>query len=255
MNFIEDKEKMKDFKDLTKEEFLKSYKYITEKEYEETFVEYIKELAIEISESMEDIDPDTISYILQNEKDAKDVYVLMLDKFYDQVYLINVFNPEHTESTPEWDFSYNDFLYEPLAKGYEIKWIDDNVHPNLWEDICCGYEEELIREDIGIQKYLKYCKEHNITKEKIKTNTIEYPDVMQYYVESEPPRKITRLDLLNEIKERIEHNIFCYSDGNFINKPKELYKKEWNEENQKLIIIEKMIAEEKNKNKNRDKER
>lgn len=255
MNFIEDKEKMKDFKDLTKEEFLKSYNYITEQEYEETFVEYIKGLAIEIAETMKDVNPDTMGYILQNKNDTKDVYVLMADDNYDIEYLVNIFKPERTESTPDWDFSFNDYLYEPLAKGYEIKWIKDEMHPNIWEDICNGYEEEIVREDIGMQAYLKYCKEHNITKEKIKTNTIEAPDAMQYYVESEPPRKITRLDLLNETKEMIEHNIFCYSDGNFINKPKELYKKEWNEENQKLIIIEKMIAEEKNKNKNRDKER
>ena len=47
----------------------------------------------------------------------------------------------------------------------------------------------------------------------------------------------------------IKHNILCYSDGNFISKPKDLYKKEWNEENQKLVIVEKMIIEEKQKNK------
>ena len=32
-SFITDKEKMRDFKILTKEEFLKSYSYITETEY------------------------------------------------------------------------------------------------------------------------------------------------------------------------------------------------------------------------------
>ena len=36
-NFIDDKEKMKDFKKLTKDEFMKSYSYLTEKEYDNTY--------------------------------------------------------------------------------------------------------------------------------------------------------------------------------------------------------------------------
>ena len=36
LNFTNDKEKMNDFKILTKEEFLKSYSYITEEEYDNT---------------------------------------------------------------------------------------------------------------------------------------------------------------------------------------------------------------------------
>lgn len=35
-NFIDDKEKMKDFKELTKDEFLESYSYLTEEEYDNT---------------------------------------------------------------------------------------------------------------------------------------------------------------------------------------------------------------------------
>lgn len=36
MNFISDQEKMRDYWELTKEEFLFSYSYLTEEEYEET---------------------------------------------------------------------------------------------------------------------------------------------------------------------------------------------------------------------------
>ena len=35
-NFIDDKEKMRDFRQLTKEEFLQSYSYLTEEEYDNT---------------------------------------------------------------------------------------------------------------------------------------------------------------------------------------------------------------------------
>ena len=42
-HFADDKEKMVDFKNLTKEEFLFSYSYLTEEEYDLT-VEYLKAL-------------------------------------------------------------------------------------------------------------------------------------------------------------------------------------------------------------------
>lgn len=38
-SFITDKEKMSDFKILTKQEFLKSYSYLTEAEYDQTVKE------------------------------------------------------------------------------------------------------------------------------------------------------------------------------------------------------------------------
>lgn len=41
-NFIEDIEKMKDFLKLNKWEFLKSYSYLLEEEYDATAWEYIK---------------------------------------------------------------------------------------------------------------------------------------------------------------------------------------------------------------------
>lgn len=40
--FINDEEKMSDFIKITKEEFLDTYSYLTEKEYDDTFVEYEK---------------------------------------------------------------------------------------------------------------------------------------------------------------------------------------------------------------------
>ena len=41
-SFVDDGEKMRDFFDLTKEEFLESYSYLTEEEYDAT-AEYVKE--------------------------------------------------------------------------------------------------------------------------------------------------------------------------------------------------------------------
>lgn len=57
---------------------------------------------------------------------------------------------------------------------------------------------------------------------------------------------MTRLEFLKEIEEQIEHNIRCYSkDIAILGLPKEQYKKEFEEENEKLDIVKKMIQEEK----------
>ena len=51
-NFINDKEKMRDFKKLSKKEFLSSYSYLTEQEYDNTAREMLKKLY----EQLEQID-------------------------------------------------------------------------------------------------------------------------------------------------------------------------------------------------------
>lgn len=56
---------------------------------------------------------------------------------------------------------------------------------------------------------------------------------------------MTRLEFLKELKEQIEYNIRCYSKDIILGLPKDEYKKEFSEENEKLIIVNKMIQEEK----------
>lgn len=58
---------------------------------------------------------------------------------------------------------------------------------------------------------------------------------------------MTRLEFLKDIKEQIEHNVFCYSKDIILGIPKDEYKKEFSEENQRLDIINKMIQEEKSR--------
>ena len=62
-----------------------------------------------------------------------------------------------------------------------------------------------------------------------------------------PMEEMTTLEFLNEEKQMIEHNISCYSDGKFISKAKQGYEKQFAKEQQKLIIVEKLITDEKQK--------
>ncbi len=243
MSFIDDKEKIRDLEILTKDCFLKSYFYITEQEYDETFKEHIINLVREIANETEDMNPDSYGYILQNSRDGNEVIVSMSDYNWDTYYNVNIFDPDKTESYPEWDFSFKQDLYDYLARGYELRWADIGTHSAIWEDISNGYDAEEVKADRGMQKYIKYCIDNDITFDKVK-NEQDFTNIIELYVED---KEITTLEFLEETKDMIMHNISCYSDGRFIRKPKEGYEDKFNEECQKLKIVKNLITAEINK--------
>ena len=59
--------------------------------------------------------------------------------------------------------------------------------------------------------------------------------------------EITKLEFLNEIKDMISHNIMCYSSNYSLEQSKQGYEKEFIRENKKLMLVEQMIKEEKQK--------
>ena len=56
------------------------------------------------------------------------------------------------------------------------------AHYGLWQEIDRYYPED-IKNKKGVQMYLKYCKENNITKELIDKaiNNDKTPDIMKFY--------------------------------------------------------------------------
>lgn len=244
--FLDDEDKIRDMENLTKDEFLKSYSYVTEKEYDMTFAEHFKSLARMIAKDrFDDLDPESVGFIIQNTKEPREIMLSMADYNNDRYYRIYPFYPEKDESYPEWDFSFGEDLYDFLADGYELRFAEVGVHAAIWEDIANGYDEEDVKEDKGIQLYMKYCKDNGITLDSIK-QSFSVPDIMHLYV-GVPIEEMTTLDFLNEEKQMIEHNISCYSDGNFISKAKKGYETQFAKEQQKLVIVEKLISDEKQK--------
>lgn len=65
--------------------------------------------------------------------------------------------------------------------------------------------------------------------------------------------EITKLSILKDLKQNIEHNIFCYSENYLLTQPKNKYISEWKIENKKLKIVEQMIREERQKMKEKNK--
>ncbi len=83
----------------------------------------------------------------------------------------------------------------------------------------------------------------------------EYTEKVIDLILSKDENNITRLDFLNEIKDMINHNIMCYSSNYPLGQAKQGYEKEYARENKKLILVEQMIKEEKQKEKKKDKNR
>lgn len=82
----------------------------------------------------------------------------------------------------------------------------------------------------------------------------EYTEKVIDLILNKNENEITRLEFLNEIKDMINHNIMCYSDNYYLGQAKQNYEKEFARENQKLILIDQMIKEEKQKEKKKNKE-
>ena len=64
----------------------------------------------------------------------------------------------------------------------DIAYMNMDTHYALWTYIGDYYPEE-IENKKGMQKYLKYCKDNGITKEKIEkeTNTNDIKNIMKFY--------------------------------------------------------------------------
>lgn len=84
-------------------------------------------------------------------------------------------------NVPEWDFNFDGYVFEELQKGYKIGFMSDDMHYGIWQAIEEYYPEEFDNKS-GVQSYLKYCFDNNITKEyldeKLQLNTV---DIMKYY--------------------------------------------------------------------------
>ena len=75
----------------------------------------------------------------------------------------------------------------------------------------------------------------------------EYTEKVIDLILNKDETEITKLEFLNEIKDMISHNIMCYSSNYSLEQSKQGYEKEFIRENKKLMLVEQMIKEEKQK--------
>lgn len=101
-----------------------------------------------------------LQYIFENTKGkVSDIVCTYADEIIE-------INPKNMEITRVLDWTYNfddDFFYE-LERGKKIVYASPEIHYNLWTTIYYDYPHD-IRSQVGLKKYIQYCKENNITKE------------------------------------------------------------------------------------------
>ena len=99
---------------------------------------------------------------------------------YDEVVLVNPFTGEITPSA-EWQFNADEDIFGKLEEN-NLAYVSMKTHHGIW-----SYIEDVTPDEIqnkkGMQQYLKYCKDNNITKDKIEEETHlgNLSDVMKYY--------------------------------------------------------------------------
>lgn len=130
--------------------------------------------------------------------------------------------------------------------GNYICEVDDYNDDNPNESIVFIYKSQKDYE------YGDYFETISLSNMDIKTNIENY--MRENY---KVGISITKLSLLEELKEQIESNLMSYSKNYLMSEPQEEYEVEWEFEVQKLKLVNEMIAEERNKKQleKKDKER
>ncbi len=139
-------------------------------------IERIKEL-LKNDEEYENYE---LSYILIDKDDREEAKAIVYNA--DEIAQIDL---KTNEISPVADWAYNidEDVFGKLEDNKEIGYMSLDCHYGVWSEI-----EEYYPEDIeykkGMQEYLKYCKENEITKDKL-VKEVDYKgeDVMQYYKE------------------------------------------------------------------------
>ena len=89
----------------------------------------------------------------------------------------------------DWDFSFDQYFFRELERGYQIGYITDEVHYSLWNVMREYYPDDIEHKE-GVQHYLQYCADNGITKEYLdKKINLDNPNMKKYlfdnYIEQE----------------------------------------------------------------------
>ena len=170
LSFIDDEEKMRDFATISKEEFLSSYSYLSEKEYEATAKEY--------NELNQSAVQSNVSNTVKTVEDVNKVYDRNLD-FIEQNISFKESNPEYNEidEIQKWK---NGELFIPVADGngnftndMEANTLDDY---NIYSDKNFGSYSEIIKYQADLKAELLDTAIENNIKEYLRREYAEtYP--------------------------------------------------------------------------------
>ena len=120
-----------------------------------------------------------ICYMLEDVKDKGNSFIVAMNN--DDIIEINPFTKEISE-TADWAYNIDDDIFGMLESDKKISYMSINMHYGIWQTIDQWYPEDLEHKK-GMQKYLKYCKDNNITQTRIlkEKGIDDVANAMKYY--------------------------------------------------------------------------
>lgn len=113
--------------------------------------------------------------------------ILAIDKEDDSnMYAVRIDMPERQkfQELAEWDYNIDDYLFADLEDGFNIVYMSLLQHYGIWTMIDENINE--FDHSEGLNKYLHYCKTHNISRDTIALRdhiAMNVPDIMNSYKE------------------------------------------------------------------------
>ena len=101
---------------------------------------------------------------------------------------LNIEGKLEYQKIPEWDYNIDDYLLADLEDGYEIEYMTLDEHYGIWH--CIDSWRDEITHTEGMQKYLFYCQQNEITPQTISLYSLEHVDITDLYQESNVKYKI-----------------------------------------------------------------
>lgn len=151
------------------------------------------------------------SYILvsNNDDQPKKYKIIAFDKENEENICCLELQGENTNfyHVPEWDFNIEDYLLYDLENGYDMGFAPLEQHYGLWCSID-QWKDEIEHTD-GLQSYLKYCKQNDITPKTIGHLGLNKVDITNLYQEMNGSYKI-----IAEVTCNDESIVLGYSKSN-----------------------------------------
>lgn len=145
--------------------------------------EIINEMKSKVNQMLEDIKIANmnIEYILVDTRNLENSQAVVISEDGEIGYQILPYQND-IKNILDWDYSIDEYVFGELENGNVIAYMSDEMHLVIWNDIDKYYPEDMNHKN-GVQKYLKYCKENEITKEYLEktTNQKDFEDVMKYH--------------------------------------------------------------------------
>lgn len=122
-----------------------------------------------------------IEYVLINSQNKREINGIISDKSLN-IYQVTTKDKEIMPAE-DWYYNIDADIFKLLEENYEIGFMSLRFHSAIWKEVDrVGIED--IDYKIGLQKYLKYCKNNAVDKNTMdKEFDDDLPDIMKYYEE------------------------------------------------------------------------